>query len=112
MSIEQTVSRRSSTSLILGFLALVFAGWSYLLVSRSFENGIGLLALMCSAITGLSAIIWGIRALVGIRRNPDLPRERAFAWTGLVTGVGGTGLGSLLLLVAIENVQEAADRSH
>jgi hypothetical protein len=110
---KRITSRLAAISVKLGFLALVFAGWWFLFMERSYEGiTLVILALGFTAVTGLPALVWGSRGLRGILRNQGRPRELALAGTGLAIGVVGTGLGSLLLLAGVERVQDAADRQH
>jgi len=73
---------------------------------------LGVLALLLSAFTGLPAIIQGLRGLREIARAPDRLRGRGRAGAGIGLGLVGTTLGAYLLMLAVERVQESADRLH
>jgi len=73
---------------------------------------LGLASLLLTAITGIPAIVQGVRGLREIGRDPVRLTGRGRAWTGIGTGLFGTALGVYLLMLAIDKVQETADRTH
>jgi hypothetical protein len=78
--------------------------------ARSFRLGVW--ALFLSAFAGLPAIVQGLRGLREIARAPDQLRGRGRAWAGIGLGFLGTVLGGYLLLLAVDHVQDSADRIH
>jgi hypothetical protein len=89
MSAEETTSPLAARSLKLGLLSLVF-----------------------TVFTGPPAVIQGLRGLLEIRRNPGHLTGRGLALAGIGTGFLGTGLGAVLLMLAVEWVQDWDDRTH
>jgi hypothetical protein len=73
---------------------------------------LGLLSLVLTFLTGVPAIVQGVRGLRQIRRDPDRLKGRSRAWAGIGTGLFGSVLGVWLLMVVIERVQDASDRVH
>jgi hypothetical protein len=73
---------------------------------------LGVWALFLSVFTGLPAIVQGFRGLREIARDPERLRGRGRAWAGIGLGLFGTTLGAYLLMLAVERVQESADRTH
>jgi hypothetical protein len=72
---------------------------------------LGLLSFVLTALTGVPAVVRGLRGLAEIRRGPGV-KGRGLAWAGIGTGLVGTGLGVVLLMITVERVQDAADRTH
>jgi hypothetical protein len=72
---------------------------------------LGVLSFFLAAFTGVPAVVQGIRGLAEIRRTPGL-KGRGLASGGIGTGLVGTCLGVLLLMLAVEKLRDDADRAH
>src|SRR5690242_200726 len=67
---------------------------------------LGLLSFLFTALTGLPAVIQGIRSLREIRRHPDRLLGRRLALSGISTGLLGTLLSGALWMLAVEKVRD------
>ena len=79
------------------------------LAARSLR--LGLMSFILTALTGVPALLLGIRGLLEIRRGHGQVTGRSLAWAGIGSGLVGTTLGILLLMIAVEKVEDSADRT-
>jgi hypothetical protein len=72
----------------------------------------GLLSLPFAVFAGVPAVVQGVRALREIHGSAGRLKGRLLAWTGIGTGLCGIVLPVYLLMLGVERVRDAADRSH
>jgi hypothetical protein len=80
--------------------------------SASVSLSLGLVSVLLSFLTGLHAVLFGIIALIQIRRNPGHYTGRRKAIVGLVSGLMFSIIGFVALPFWIGHVREEANRLH
>ncbi len=78
--------------------------------SASVSLSLGLVSVLLSFLTGLPAVLFGIIALIQIRRNPGHYTGRRKAIVGLVTGIMFSIIGLIALPFLIDHARENATR--
>ena len=69
---------------------------------------LGVMSLFCVALTGIPAVLYGLKAIVEINRDRGLTRGRGIATTGIVLGVfGSTVMTVVAVIPLVERFRES-----